>query len=254
MNFKRVGLPRVVMLWICLAVAACGGREREVVRVTDTSAPPPNAKVTVTPVVEPPTAEVTVTPMTEPPTVVPALQATATPSEGSATVLPETIPTDTPMPTPTLTPEPPSGGGVLDDLDKELFVSLGGGDGAFCLGAPTGPLPLAEGEVFEYHFGHLCLWGFPAGRAATVELYDPSGQLAASREVTIDDERDGVGVVQLLLWFAGQPTGEWTVVANSAGMRVQVPTASASPIFRSSALYRRVQVYLMAIGGCTGGC
>lgn len=111
---------------------------------------------------------------------------------------------------------------MLDDLDEELFVSLGGGDGAFCLEPPSGgTLPAAEGQTFSSQHGYVCLWGFSPGRAINVQLYDPSGQFVADQEFTVDDQRDGVGVVQILLWFAGLPTGDWTIVVEWVGPGLQ---------------------------------
>jgi hypothetical protein len=204
MNAKRTGLLWVVMLWLCVAVVACG-KGTEVVRVAATDPPtPPEPTSELATDIATEVAGVAATDLPASP------EPTSEPATGTATEIVNVSPTE---------PEPTQG--VLDDLEEELFVSLGGGDGAFCIGAPPGPLPLANGDVFEYHFGYLCLWGFPAGSAVSVEMIDPLGQLVASREVTVDDERDGVGVVQLLLWFAGQPAGEWTVVANSDGMSLE---------------------------------
>ena len=208
MSAKRVWLLRALVLWLCVVVVACGDGA-EVAQVTEPPALPPTAGVTVTPTAEPPTA----------------VPATATLPEGSATALTTGVPTDTPTPTPTLTPETPSGGGVLDDLQQELFVSLGGdGDISFCSVAPaTELLPAAEMNVTGYDFGQVCLWGFPAGSTVNVALYDPGGQFVAAREITVDDERDGVGVVLFELSFAGQPRGDWALVANSAGTGLNAP-------------------------------
>jgi hypothetical protein len=118
---------------------------------------------------------------------------------------------------------------ILDDLAQELFVSYGGAGGFYCDEVPAGPLPVAVGEVWQSHAGWICLWGFPAGSTVSVALYDPWGRLVAARDVTVDHEQKRVGVAEILVSFAGQPTGDWTIVATSAGMHLEAPFHVAEP-------------------------
>jgi hypothetical protein len=127
------------------------------------------------------------------------------------------------------TAEPAPAVDILDDLAQELFVGYGGAGGFFCDEVPAGPLPVAQGEVWQSHAGWLCLWGFPAGSGVRVELYDPGGQLVAAQDVTVDHEQERVGVAEILVSFAGQPTGQWTIVANAAGMHLEAPFHVAEP-------------------------
>lgn len=128
------------------------------------------------------------------------------------------LPTATP--TPVLEPAPdggePAGGDSLEGLAKEVYIGLGGGDGGFCFAPPDGvEFPAMEGSATGYDTGWICLWGFAVGEEVTVEIYDPSGQLAGSQAYPVDLESDGVGGIEVKLWLAEWPPGEWRVVATS---------------------------------------
>jgi hypothetical protein len=219
MNDRRIWLLLALTAWLCVAVTACGSRGTDAVLVTATSAPLPPAEPRVAPTAG------QATPLPSP-------QAIVTLPQDTATEVAVIIPADTSTPTPTLAPEPPSDGGMLEDLPQEVFVSLGGGDGAVCLEPPKGDvLPAAEGQARQYHLGVVCLWGFPAGKVVNVELHDPSGQFVAAQEVVVDQERDGIGLVEIWLSFAGLPTGDWTILADSAGKIVKAPIPVNEPDF-----------------------
>jgi hypothetical protein len=106
-----------------------------------------------------------------------------------------------------------------------------GGQGMWgcMLHALPSELPGATADVFDHHYGAVCLWGFPAGRDVFVELYDPSGQLVAAREVTIDQEWDGVGVAEVFLSLVGRPTGTWAMVATLDAASVTAPLYVEKP-------------------------
>jgi hypothetical protein len=201
MNAKRTGLLRVLMPWLCAAVVACGSNGTEVTKVAPAAVRPPPTELAATLVAELPTVGLTP-------------EETRTLPEDTATEPVTVIPA---------TEEPSPTEDILADLAQELLVNYGGAGGGFCDEVPAGPLPAAEGEVWYSHSGWICLWGFPAGSAVSVQFYDPWGQFVAAREVTVDAEQEGVGVAEILLSFAGQPAGDWTVVANSSGMHLEVP-------------------------------
>ena len=233
---------------LCLAALACGGGgsngdvaksvngptagQAEAPMPGDGETEAPKVGIAVVQPSETPAPEPTVTPI---PTVGPEKveeikdevwfgvpTATAIPTVPPAT---EPVPpTELPPPTATPTPKPePSSGegghagaGGIKGLANEIFIGLGGGDGAFCNAAPDGvEFPSMDGHAIAYGEGWICLWGFAPGEEIVIELYDPSGQLVAFRESLVDLESDGVGGIQVTLWLAEQPPGEWFVVAAS---------------------------------------
>ena len=207
MNTKHTRLLLALVLSLCVAVVACGDKGTEIVRVDATAMP---VRPQATTQVAPTSTEESSTEVVNP---LPAPTATAALSEESAFGGGDVVPATAP---------PSPAGSVLDDLQKELAISFEGGGGPpACLEQPAGPLPQAEVDPFDFPPEYVCLWGFPAGSAVSVELYDPSGQFVAAQEVTVDDERDGVGTVDFPLTFAGQPVGDWTLRAASAGMSLQ---------------------------------
>ena len=206
MNTRHTRLFLALVLSLCIAVVACGGDGTEIVRVDATTTALPESTTQMAPAL----AEEISTEVSDP---IPTPTLSAAPSEESAlgggNVVPATAP-------------PSPAGGVLDDLQKELFISgEGGGGPPACLERPAGPLPQAEVDPFDSPPEYMCLWGFPTGSAVSVDLYSPSGQFVATQEVIVNDEWDGVGIVDFPLTFAGQPTGDWTLLANSSGMSLE---------------------------------
>lgn len=231
-----------VLCILALAALACNGSGSESVRLAPTEAPaePQTAPTeppaltpsgpTATPVgvesrsteplaVESPSAELAPTgapPPTEPP---------------PPTDLPSTEPPPTELPPPTEDPpppEPPAGGngdagaGGIEGLANEIYIGLGGGDGAFCNAAPEGvEFPTMSGRATGYGEGWLCLWGFEPEEEVLVELHDPSRGMVASRSFVADLESDGVGGLQVTLWLVEQPPGEWFVLVESASAQME---------------------------------
>jgi hypothetical protein len=215
MKAKHTLLLLALVPLLCIAVIACGGDRTEIARVEATRTPAPAELTTQVP----PT--LTKESSTEVTDLVPTPTATASVSADSAVGGGNASPP---------TPSPISDGVVLDDLQKELFISFEGGGGPPpCIQRPAGPLPQAEVDLFDSPPGSICLWGFPTGSVVSVELYNPSGQFVATQEATVQDERDGVGIVDFPLTFAGQPTGEWTLLANASGMSLKASFRVGEP-------------------------
>lgn len=200
---------------LCIAVIACGGDERELARAEATWTPVPTDLTTQVPPTLIKESSSGVADLVPTPTATTARPAESAMGGGNASPS---------------TPSSLPAGGVLDDLQEELFITFTGGGGPpACLEGPAGPLPGAEVDPFHSPPDYVCLWGFPTGSVVSVELFDPSGQFVAAREVTVEDERDGVGTVDFPLTFAVQPRGDWTLQANSAGMNLEATIRVGAP-------------------------
>jgi len=239
MNDRRTRWTAALVLWLGVAMLACSCTRPEPTQVTSTTVPPlpvtPTPHATAAPPVEAATETVPVlSPTSERKTG--AGVPTGTASQPSPTASKKewaTLPVASTAATEKVGPtaERQSGGSVLNDLPQELAQGMGGGGGTWLECSPDAPelLPAVQADLSCYDCGVVCLWGFPPDRAVHVELYDPVGKLVAAHGVTVDQEWAGVGLVHMPLSFAGRPTGDWVIVAYSAGTRFRAPLHVGEP-------------------------
>jgi hypothetical protein len=179
---------------------------------------------------------------TPPPTNTPLPTSTNTPTP-TPTPPPTSTDTATPTPTPTPTDTPTATPDLLSNLKSELFFSGGGGCrglcGLGCILESGANLPTIQtGRRFHSHLvgsdeGLLCLFGFPLGEEVLVELYASDGSFVSSEVVRVEVNEvyrldgseikniEGITTVEIGQWWpAGLVTGQWYVVARSAGMEI----------------------------------
>ena len=124
--------------------------------------------------------------------------------------------------------EPASEHDVLDDLAEEL--RLGVLRPRLKMHPAPVDLPGVQFEPRDTDCYRLRLWGFPFGEVARLELYDPSGQLVAAHEEARERGRPERGLKETHLFLGGRSAGDWTVVVDSAGVRMRTPLHVAEPV------------------------